>query len=125
MPDNCGFTEPAHKSGHKKRERQCEQEVIVKESSGHVCLEKFRHYKSGIGADHHELAVSEVDHTHEAEDDRQAERQQDQDAAKRQASERVMDDAYLPLIALDVLECLLNSVHQLCLALLSRNVERG
>ena len=59
------------------------------------------HFVGRIGADHHQFAVSHIDHAHLPVDDRQAQRHQDQDRAERQPVGEIAAPADPVLVTLD------------------------
>ena len=78
-----------------------DREVPVEQRRRQELHEQLLRQVGRVGADHHQFAVRHVDHAHQPEDDRQAQRHQHQHRALRQAAEHVADAARHVLPALD------------------------
>ena len=76
----------AHQGRSHEGHRHSRQQVPVKKI-GQIAAEYALHHKGGIGANHHQLAVGHVDHTHQAVGDGQPQRHQQQDGAQTHAGE--------------------------------------
>ena len=78
MPDESPFDEHAERARRQERERHRDEEVNA-EQRGQELREEIRSHPGDVGAQNHELAMGHVDDAHLAEDDREAERHQQED----------------------------------------------
>jgi hypothetical protein len=86
LADHRQFHQPADGAGDEEGQDDGEEEVIGPEGRGVLFGQRGNH-EGGVGADGEELAVGHVDHAHLAEDDRQPQSHQQQDAEHGQAVE--------------------------------------
>ena len=83
MPDQQPFDEQADKSNQHEHQRHAREEVQT-----HGTLQK----PDGVGAEHHELAMRQINHTHGTVDYRQTEGDEQQDRGDAEADRDLRDN---------------------------------
>ena len=81
-PDDDPLDHEAQQRRHHKSERNCNQDAGMQPDA--------RHHR-GVGANHHQFAMSHIDDAHDAVGDGEAKRHKQQNGADAQANEKRID----------------------------------